>query len=518
MSIKKYISLFIGICISLPFLVLIAYFCINYKSIASSFNFDEISNYITTTTYLLAGTAFCVFILGIITAFLSARFIYTGSKIFSILFVLPLAFPAYILGYCYVGFFEFNGILSTLTNGYFKKLDILNIYGCIFILSIAMYPYVFLLAKVSFGSISSTVIDVVKINNIGKFKAFFTVYLPLSYPAVFAGIVLALMETLSDYGTVFYFGVETFSVGVFKSWFGYGDLFGAINLAIALLLFVFICLIIEAIFRARLKFTSSTHSNKKAQKIKLSGMQNILAFAISLAISFMAFLLPLSVLIYWFYLDIGELDYSAINYLLNTLYLNISSSFFIIGLSFVAFYFARIYPVKYGVYIQRLSMLGYAIPGAVVAIGALIVSSGFDELVGQKLLSGTFFILIFAYTTRYFAASIGSVENGFSKIDKNIDDASKVFGIGDLKNIYSIYFPILKPYLFSGFLILYIDIAKELPATLLLRPFNYDTIAIRIYELSSNEILYKTAFPSLLLLASTIAAILLLNLKLIKGR
>ena len=156
-------------------------------------------------------------------------------------------------------------------------------------------------------------------------------------------------------------------------------------------------------------------------------------------------------------------------------------------------------------------MLGYSIPGAVVGVGLLILGSFIDKSLGFIVFSGTFFMVVFAYTTRYFASSIGSIENGFSKIDSSIDDASKIFGKSEIKNIIEVYFPLMRPYMISGFLILYIDIAKELPATLILRPFNFDTLAIRIYELASNEMLYKVGFPSLILVFTTAIAVMLLN-------
>ena len=220
---KYYIAPIIGLCISLPILALLVYFVLE-----GSFNFDFLfskilTQYINNTTILVLGTFFLVVLLGTTSSYLSARFEYFGDKLFSILFVLPLAFPAYILGYTYIGFFEYRGILSEIVGSTQARVDILNMPGVIFIFGIAMFPYVYILARVSFSSISSTVSELISLHKINPIKAFFTVYLPLAYPAIFAGSILAIMETLSDYGTVLYFGIDTFSVGIFKSWFGYGD-------------------------------------------------------------------------------------------------------------------------------------------------------------------------------------------------------------------------------------------------------------------------------------------------------
>ena len=517
-KLKYSIAPIIGLCIALPILSLLLYFVLN-----GDFNFeflfsDIVKGYISNTTILVLGVFIFVVILGTISSYLSARFEYFGDKIFAVLFVLPLAYPAYILGYTYVGFFEYRGILSDIVGNINTRYDILNISGAIFIFGIAMFPYVYILARVSFGSISSTVSELVSLHKINPIKAFFKVYLPLAYPAIFAGSILAIMETLSDYGTVLYFGIETFSVGIFKSWFGYGDLIQSIYVAIALLIFVFAILWTESLIRKKYRFVSSTFSGKKAPKIKLEGKYNFIAFLISFLIATITLFIPTMVLIYWFILDIHTLDFTTFDYLYNTLSLNIFSSVVIISLSFIVVYMLRFYPSKIGAITHKLSILGYSIPGAVVGVGLLIISSFVDTSLGHVLFGGTFFILIFAYTTRYFASSIGSIENGFSKIDASIDDATKIFGKSESNNIFKVYLPLMKPYILSGFLILYIDIAKELPATLILRPFNYDTLAIRIYELASNEILYKVGFPGLVLVGTTAIAVILLNSKFVRRK
>lgn len=513
MNFKYYLAPIIGLSVSLPIIALLIYFLIEGELSIALFSNNELISYTKNSAVLTLGTFIVVVVLGTITAYMSARFNYFGSKFFAVMFVLPLAYPAYVIGYSYVGFFEFHGILATLVNNTDIRLDILNIYGAIFIFGVAMFPYVFILARVSFGSVSSTVQELVSLQNISSTKAFFKVYLPLAYPAIFAGSILAIMETLSDYGTVLYFGVDTFSVGIFKNWFGYNDLSKAINVAIILLVFVFGILFTESRIRKKYRFISSTHSGKKVEKINLKGRENFFAFGISFVLASITLFIPTGVLIYWFMLDFDTLDFDTFSYLYNTLTLNAFSSVVIISLSFMMIYLLRFYPSRFSFFTHKLSILGYSIPGAVVGIGLLIFSHFIDRQLNTLVLSGSFFMLIFAYTTRYFAVSIGSVENGFSKIDSTIDDATKIFGMSAFNNIIRVYLPLMKPYLLSGFLILYIDIAKELPATLMLRPFNFDTLAIRIYELASNEMLYKIGFPSLVLVSTTAIAVLLLNSK-----
>lgn len=507
----------LGLSIAMPIIALAFYFFFQNDFSLGLLTVNELLDYFQNTLTLIIGTSLIILIIGVISSFLNARFEYFGSRFFGIAFLLPLAYPAYILGYCYVGFFEFHGILSELL-GMNLRLDILNIYGAIFIFSIAMYPYVYILARVSFASISSTTTELIALHQISLLRQFFTIYLPLAYPAIFAGIILATMEIISDYGTVVYFGIDTFSVGIFKNWFGYNDLVGAINIAVVLLIFVFIILYSESKAREKYRFVSATNSSKTIEKIKLKGFGNFFAFIISLLIFIITFFLPTSILVYWFIQDYETLDLDSFGYMYNTLNLNIISSLLIISFAFLMLYFGRMYPSKVGNIIQKVSTLGYSIPGAVIALGVLIFSNIIDKQLGTILLNGTMAMLIIAYLTRYFAVSIGSLENGFSKIDRTVDDTTKIFSHSETKNFFVVYLPLMRPYLISGFLVLYIDIAKELPATLLLRPFNFDTMAIRIYELSSNEMLYKIAFPSLMLVSSTIIAVLLLNSNLIKGK
>lgn len=517
-NIKSYIAPILGLCISLPIIILIIYFLFTSSLNKEFLENDFLIHYTLNSLYLLLGTTIFVIILGVITSYLSARFDYFGSKFFAVCFVLPLAYPAYILGYTYVGFFQFRGLLSQILNDTSVYIDILNMSGAIFIFAIAMFPYVYILARVSFASVSNTVVELISLQKINPIKAFFKVFLPLSYPAIFAGTILAIMETLSDYGTVLYFGIDSFSVGIFKSWFGYGDLSGAINVAIVLLLFVFSILLVEHNIRKKFRFASSTHTSKKAPKIKLVGKYNFFAFFISFIIASITLFIPTLVLIYWTFLDINTLDFDAFDYLLNTLNLNVISSTFIVFLAFFMIYFVKKYPSKVSNITHKMSILGYSIPGAVVAVGLLLIANFIDKSLGILFFGGSFIILIFAYTTRYFATSVGSVENGFSKIDSSIDDASQIFCKNERESIFKIYLPLLKPYIISGFLILYIDIAKELPATLILRPFNFDTLAVRIYELASNEMLFKTGFPSLILVFTTAIAVLLLNSKIIRRK
>lgn len=516
-TLAKSIAPLLGLFIALPVLALFVYFGYTPAEQSTFFSYEHILHYTQNTFVILLGATTIVLFLGTLCAYVIARFEFTGHTLFGLLFVLPLAYPAYLLGYTYVGFFEYKGVFASLINQPHVKLDILTPYGAMSILGMAMFPYVYILARVSFASISLSVVELASLYNLSSLKAFFKLYLPLAYPAIFAGTLLAMMELLSDYGTVSYFGIDTFSVGIFKHWFGYGSLLDAIKLSLILLIFVFVLLMWEGSVRKKFRFVSATNSSQKAPKIKLHGYTNVAIFCLCFCIASITFFIPTGVLCYWLVLDIHTLDWSALGYLWNTLILALSASGLIIVLAFIMLYCKRFYPTKLAQWTHKLSMLGYAIPGAIIGIGMLIVVQAFHAI-GLSWVGGSMIVLLFAYLSRYFSASLGSVENGLSKIDTTIDDASLLFGKSTLYRLFRVYIPLMRPYLISGFLILYIDIAKELPATLLLRPFNYDTIAVRIYELASNEMLSKTALPSLLLLLTTSAAVFLLNFSSSKGK
>lgn len=511
---KSLIPPLFGVIISTPIIYLVL-FALSGEITMDGIKSLNIGTYALNTTLLVAGVLFLVLIFGGVSAYLVARFEFFGSRFYSIALALPLALPSYIVGYTYNGIFEYAGLLSQLTS-LDLRFDILNIYGAIFIFSISMFPYLFIVAKAATQSLSNSVDEVVRLSGVGEFRAFFTIYLPLIYPALFIGIFLCSMEVISDYGTVIYFGVETFSVGVFKQWFGYANLEGAIQISIALMLFVFVILLLESKAKAKIRYSSSSFSSKKLQKKRLKKTQAFFASLFCFVLFFISFITPLCVLVYWSYLDLESFDFDYLVLFFNTLSLNLGSSLSIMFLAFIVLFFITNYKTKLSTISYKLSLLGYSIPGAVVGIGALLLFSSFDNLLGAYIFGGSFFVLMFAYLIRFYPAGVGSLNSGFSKVTNELNEASKLYGKDESMRIKSVYLPLVKGSLISGFLIVFIDISKELPATLMLRPFNFDTLAIRVYELAQNEMLPTLGIPSLMLLSMTIVAVLLLNLRIFR--
>jgi len=511
---KPYIAPIFGAILAIPILYLIFYALMDGLS-WDAFKNLNLDTYTLNTLILVAGSGVLVFILGGLSAYFVARFEFWGSRFFAISLALPLAIPSYVLGYVYNGVFEFSGLFTQLT-GIQEHFSILNIWGAIVIFGLSMYPYVFIVTKAAFLGLSSSIDEVIKLQGVGKYRAFFKAYLPLVYPALFIGLFLTSMEIISDYGTVVYFGAETFSVGVFKQWFGYADLEGAIKIALALMVFVFAFLIIESKLKSRIRYATGSFSSKPMPKKRLEGLQNIGVFAFCAILFCVAFVIPVVVLGYWAILDPRSGSLDLWRYTIGTLSLNLGSAFIITVCAFVILYFSLTYRTTLSKIAYRISLLGYSMPGAVVGVGALLFFGSLDDGMGRYFFGGSFFVLIFAYLVRFYPAGVGSLNSGFSKITNELQEASKLYAKGELARMLRVSLPMVKGAFISGFLIVFIDISKELPATLLLRPFNFDTLATRIYELASNEMLPALGLPSLVLITMTTIAVLFLNLRIFR--
>jgi iron(III) transport system permease protein len=511
---KALIAPTFGAILSIPLLYLLVY-AFHAGISFEAFKDLNLATYATNTVQLVVGTSFLVLVFGALGAYTVARFEFFGSRFFSVALVLPLAIPSYVVGYAYNGIFEYAGLFSQLT-GMDIYGDILTLHGATVVFGLSMFPYVFIVAKSAFSSLSHSVQELVQLQGIGPVRAFFRAYLPLVYPALFIGLFLSAMEVISDYGTVVYFGVETFSVGIFKQWFGYADLQGAVKIALVLMAFVFAILLLESKAKARTRYATGSFSTRPLQKTRLKKIPALVAFLGCATLFAAAFLVPVAVLSYWTFLENSADLSQAWYYFFNTLQLNIIASLAIVVLAFVVLFFTIAYKTWLAKLAYSISLLGYAVPGAVVGIGALLFFSNLDTLWGARVFGGSFVVLVFAYLVRFYPAAIGSLNSGFSKITKELQEAGKLYAKGEWQQLVRVYFPMIKSAFVAGFLIVFIDISKELPATLLLRPFNFDTLATQIYELASNEMLPALGLPSLLLLLMTSVAVLLLNVRIFR--
>ena len=493
--------------------------------------FDSVlPNYIVNSLILMTGVCLGVTTVGTCTAWLIANCRFPGHKIFGWMLILPLAMPAYVMAYVYTDFLEYSGPLQTAlrlifswenSNEYWFP-EIRSHGGAIVLLSLVLYPYVYALARAAFSAQAPSLLEAGRMLGHGPMKVFFSVSLPLARPAIVVGVSLASMETLSDFGTVDYFAVRTLTTGIFDVWFGMENQSGAAQIALVLLTFIILLVWLERTSRKKQKINTTSRMNSTV-RFELKGWRSALAIiCCGLPILF-GFLLPAIILaIYSSYsFDLFKYaDYLA--YTGNTLFLAAGSAVLCMMLGIFIGYSQRLsshWSVKLA---TRISTIGYAIPGAALAIGLIISFGAMNEIIiplsdhfslsaQSFFLSGGVFALFFAYTIRFLAISVGSVESGLEKITPNMDMASRTLGSGPFSTLCRIHIPLLRPALIAGSILVFVDTMKELPATLILRPFNFETLATFVYQYASDELLAECAPAALTIVLAGMLPVILLN-------
>lgn len=488
-------------------------------------------NYFLNTLFLLLGVAAVTFILGVSTAWIVSNFNFPGRRYFEWLLILPLGIPGYIMAYTYTGILGYSGPVHTFLRESVgisitgSLVDIMNLPGAIFILSITLFPYVFLIARTSFIQQSRTYQEAAALLGKDRWATFFRVALPMARPAIVGGIALACMEVLNDYGTVKYFGVNTFTTGVFRAWFSLGDATSAIYLAAFLLIFVLAILYAENWQRGNKRYGSAHQSVRPIVRVDVSTWIKWL-FTGSFSLVFLvSFGIPLLQILYWVSLTYEKVI--NIDFLLligRSFSLAVGSGLIIVFLSVILLYALRLSPFPWMKHIAKISTLGYAIPGAVIAVGIMIPFLGFDKwLMGQfsgnigLFFSGTIFALVFAYVVRFMAVGYNPLESGFQKTGIQVNEASRILGAGTLRTLLKIELPLIKSSIISGILLVFVDVLKELPLTLILRPFNFHTLATKAFDMATNEMIAESANSALIIILTGIVPIIFLN-RLIRKR
>lgn len=478
------------------------------------------------TLLLLLGVAVFTFLLGVSTAWLVSNYNFPGRRYFEWLLILPLGFPAYIMAYTYTGIFDYAGPIHSFFRNYLdiqitgSLIDIMNLPGAVFILSITLFPYVFLISRSSFLQQSKTFQEASSLLGSNRWRTFLKVALPMARPAIVGGIALSSMEVLNDYGTVKYFGVNTFTTGIFRAWFSMGDATTAIYLSAILMMVVFTILYLESVQRGNRQFGNANALTKPLVRENPPVKKQLLYTAICTLIFLASFLIPLAQVIYWVYLTYEKvMNYDFFLLVYRSFILAAGTGIAVVILSIVLLYALRLSPFKWMKNITKIATLGYAIPGAVIAVGIMIPLLGFDKwLIGQfspgtigLLLSGSLFGLVFAYVVRFMAVGYNPIDAGFQKIGIHINEASRLLGTGSTKTLWKIDLPLIKPSLFAGILLVFVDVLKELPLTLILRPFNYHTLATKAFDMATNEMIAESANAALIIILTGIIPIIFLN-------
>ncbi len=481
-------------------------------------------DYLLNTGMIVISVALLTIIIGVSCAWLVTNFSFPGVNVFKWLLVMPIAIPTYVSAYIYAGLFEPSGMIFDSVENYlglgkelYDLIELRNVYGVIFILSVCLYPYVYLLSYSSFKEQSYCAIEVGKSLGLSDKELFSRVSIPLARPGIIAGVSLVVMETLAEFGTMDYYGVRTFTTGIYRTWFAFGDETSALHLASILLTFVFIIIIVEKFSRGKSQYVNTSQKSKKIKARYLNGIYGVYACLWCLLFTLLGFILPVIQLLFWLsetYSYIFE-DY-YIQVIKNTVSIATIASIIIVLISIYSSYINRSTDNLYIKSSLKIFTLGYSIPGVVIAVGIIIPLTMVDNLqariFGSPLyyLSGSFFALVLCYLVRFSTISYNATESGLGKIKKNIDLTVQSFGLSDFSILKKVHMPIMKTTLITSFILVFVDIVKELPATLILRPFNFDTLAINIYELASSEQLSYIASPSLILIIISLIPVILL--------
>ncbi|MBA2546989.1 MAG: iron ABC transporter permease [Burkholderiaceae bacterium] len=472
--------------------------------------------------------------IGASTAWVVATCDFPGRRIFEWALLLPLAMPAYIVAYAYTDYLQYAGPVQTALRESFgwQKNDywfpeIRSLTGATFVFTVVLYPYVYLLARTAFLARTAAMMDAARSLGNTAWQTWWTVNLPLARPAIAAGALLALMETIADYGAASYFGLQTFTTSIYRAWFALGDRLAASQLSAVLLLLVLGVFYIEHRARGRARFFTPANSQRPAARLLLAGRHRIAALTLCAAPIVLGFVVPVVLLLRLLLPAWDTIDGSRyVHWLSNTLMIGTAAAVLalvaVLALAYAARSMTRGAPAALIRSAVGLMSLGYAVPGAVIAVGILIPLAAFDNrldavtqsIVGVGtglLLTGSVFALLYGYLVRYFAVGYQAVEAGLTRITPSMDATARSLGSTPFDTFVRVHLPILRPSVLAAGLLVFVDVMKELPATLVLRPFNFDTLAVVTYQMASDERLGQAALPALTIVAAGIVPVALLS-------
>ena len=476
--------------------------------------------------------------MGTVSAWLVAMREFPGRRVFEWALLLPMAMPAYVLAYTYTDFLQFVGPVQTWLRdsfgwrrGDYWFPEVRSLPGAAAMLGFVLYPYVYLLARTAFLERAAGMIEAARVLGAGPAQVFFRVSVPLARPAITVGVALALMETMADYGTVAYFAVPTFTTGIYRAWFSLGDRAAAAQLATCLLGFVLLLLAFERVGRGRARY-HDTSLRRGHGRLRLRGFSAFLAFVGCLMPIVLGFLLPAGLLLRLASGEDGAEFASRFVQLAGNSFLVASLAAVIAGLLAILVAYGARLARRYALLAQaanRLVGLGYAVPGSVIAVGVLIPVTRLDHWLGEAwaqasgshpglILTGGIAALIYAYLARFLSIALQTVESGLAKITPAMDAAARSLGSGDAETLRRVHLPLLSGSLLTAVLLVFVDVMKELPATLVMRPFNFDTLATQTYTLAADERLAEASLAALAIVAVGLLPIYVLARQITRGR
>lgn len=462
------------------------------------------------TLVLLVGVGVLVSLIGVSLAWCTVMCEFPGRRHFDWLLMLPLAVPAYVMAFVVLGVFDFGGPLQALGRSYFGPrwgVDVRGDASVIVIFALVLYPYVYMLARSAFLSQSVETLEVARVLGCNAWQAFFRVALPMARPAIVAGVSLALMETLADFGTVAVFNYDTFTTAIYKSWFGFFNLQAAAQLASLLLLFVALTLFAERHSRGSRRYVQGSKPQHH-HRYKLSLKARWLVFGYCATVLGLAFLLPMLQLLMWVLASTAEqFNQRFFDLIRHSVSLAAMAALLTVALALVLAFNRRFSSAR-GRDVYSLAQLGYALPGSVLAVGIMLSFTWLDNRVflpaqewlgfdPQPVLLGSVLTLLAAYWIRFLAVASGPLDSALERIRPSLPEAARTLGADGWQVLRRIYLPMLRPGLLTAFVLVFVDVMKEMPATLLLRPFGWDTLAVRIFELTAEGQWQLAALPAL---------------------
>jgi len=516
--------------VALPLSVIFLFFLHPEKEIWRHLADTLLADLLTNTLILAAGVLTGTFILGVSLAWLTGVCEFPGRKVFSWALLLPMAMPTYVLAFVALGLFDYTGPVQT----FLRKLapadkiwfpDVRSAGGVIMVMTLALYPYVYLLTRSAFKTQGKRAMEAARSLGCSSFTGFFKVALPMARPWIAGGLLLVLMETLADFGAVSIFNYDTFTTAIYKAWYGFFSLPAAAQMSALLVIIVFAVIIIEQHMRQKMQFTQSGRLSMEEERIELTGIIRWAATFFASAVLLIAFFIPFVQLVIWS-ANVFHEEFSRryLEILGNSLFFACLATAIITGCSLILSYAQRRHSDKTMQLLVRISTLGYALPGTVLAVGIFIVISRADSLLGGMiravsgldggaLMQGTAVTVIAAYMVRFMAAGFNPVSSAMNRITPSLDEASISMGVTGISLLRRVHLPILRSGLFTAAMLVFVDVMKEMPITLMTRPFGWDTLAVKIFELTSEGEWERAALPAVAIVLGSLLPIIIFTKK-----
>jgi iron(III) transport system permease protein len=475
-----------------------------------------LKDYIYNTLVIITFTGLATTIIGVSLAWLITMYQFPLRNFLKWGLILPLAIPPYIGAYAYHGLLNYTGVIQTTLRNQFdltvnpSYFNIMTLQGAIFIFTLFLFPYVYTITKSFLQNQSSSIVENAKLLGDNSFQTFYRVILPISRAAVVGSVTLVILEVLNDYGVVRYFGIQTFSTAIFRTWYGMKDLDSALKLAGTLMFIVIFILILEKLIRGRKRYSYANSKIKPIEPKPLHGMKKWFVFFYCFGIFAIAFLVPFLQLIQWALMTYEKIiSPQFLTLIYNSVLVATIASVIIVFISLIIGNYTRLHQGRFTKAFSKVTTLGYSIPGAAIAIAVISIFIMADDLISTVsalfnqdpifVLRTSLVMLVAAYIIRFLAIGYNSIESGFEKVGNSFTDASRTLGYSTVKTFFKVDIPMLKGAIFSGFILVFVDILKELPLTMFLQPFNFSTLATQAFKYANDERVHEAALASIII-------------------